>query len=82
MLSHAVKLQLKFIMGLRTGVPHAHRGGGSQASLLFFSSIVQNASTQCRKPAPRGMASQHGHVIESADESSNKVGPFLLLMSP
>ena len=47
--------------------------GGVNTRLSFFSSIVRHTSTHRSKPAPRGMASQHGHVRESADESPNKL---------
>ena len=40
------------------------RGGGSAARLSVFFSIVRHAKTQHRKPAPRGMASQHGCLRE------------------
>ena len=42
------------------------RGGGEglQTRLLFIFSFVQHASTQIRKPATRGMASQHLWTFE------------------
>ena len=33
-------------------------------NFVFFLSIVRHASTQCRMPAPRGMASQHLRTFE------------------
>ena len=40
------------------------RGGVCKLDFRFFSLIVRHASNQLRKPATRGMASQHLRTIE------------------
>ena len=48
--------------------------GGVQGRLSFFFSIVRYASTHLRKPAPRGMASQHLRTFERGLYQCSKPG--------
>ena len=54
-----------------------YAGGGGvrvQARLLFFFYIAQHASTQLRKAATRGMASQHLQTFEKGLSQCSQPG--------